>query len=81
MSFDTDRLAKMADDAAAVLCEHCDSVQIIVTYRDGKEAGAFGRGAGNWFARYGSVVDWVDRQKADSQVSIEIAKKRDELQE
>lgn len=54
------------------LSEHFDSVQIFVTrHESGRLDGTIRceLGAGNWFARYGQVKDWVtyteERTRAD----------------
>ena len=43
------------------LAEHYDSVQIFVTRMEGEkdQTRSIQRGAGNWFARYGQVREWV----------------------
>ncbi len=47
----------------AMLEEHFDSVQIICTRRE--EAGTIRAdwGSGNWYARYGSVREWVLKEE------------------
>ena len=55
---DDDRLKRLAK-AADLLAEHFSTVQIIATYEDGDVTTPFISGRGNWYARYGSVIEWV----------------------
>jgi hypothetical protein len=45
---------------AAQLAEHFDTVQIFVTHQEGEITTSAIEGAGNWFARYGQVRQWVE---------------------
>ena len=47
------------DRAVAILMEHFDSVQIFVTRNTGPSTRHISIGSGNWFSRYGQVVDWL----------------------
>lgn len=57
---------RMAEDMAAKLAEHCDSVVIICTFakpaedRDGPRTGLIAAARGNWYAQQGSVAAWLD---------------------
>lgn len=55
---------------ALQLVEHFDSVQIIATKRHQAGTLIVPRGEGNWYARYGSVRDWVLRQEEDSRCGV-----------
>ena len=64
MSQDSDEqlVRKAVDD----LIEHFDTCTVLVTRHD--QASANGTvtlvmGAGNWFARYGQMKTWLDRQE------------------
>ncbi len=53
---------RIATQAVAQLSEHVDAVTIFISSRqscgkDGTLRGVFG--AGNWFARYGQIKQWV----------------------
>lgn len=53
------------------LGEHFDTVQIFATKHDGGDDGAthsFHKGIGNWWARFGQVVEWVTKSKEDARV-------------
>lgn len=56
------------------LAEHFDTVQIFVTRTDAQEDGTVNanKGAGNWFARYGQVQNWI--LKADERTRQEVQK-------
>jgi len=59
------------------LGEHFDSVQIFVTKHLGTESGGTHSkavGVGNWYARYGQVVEWLIREK----INIKREMKQDE---
>lgn len=61
---EADRLIR---EFVAKISEHVDCVTIFINKRreDGK-SGTWNLvlGAGNWYARYGHVLDWVDEQRA-----------------
>lgn len=44
-----------------LLGEHFDSVQIFVTKTEGKDTTRIADGSGNFLARYGHCVQWVNR--------------------
>jgi len=48
----------------AQLAEHFDSVEVFCTRSAGEETMSVNLGAGNWFTRYGQVVEWI--LKADA---------------
>lgn len=49
------------------LGEHFDTIQIFVTkYVENKETFNIFSGTGNYFARYGQIEQWVNRQKTGS---------------
>lgn len=60
-----ERLSKLCDEAATRLREHCDSVQIFVTYHgeDGQSTGSYEVGRGNFFARQGQIQEWLEIQQ------------------
>lgn len=45
------------------IIEHVDSVQIIVTFHDGENTSSYDKGAGNFYARQGSVEEWITMQR------------------
>lgn len=52
----------MFDKALEELGEHFDTVQIFATrHESGEEGGTINMayGAGNWFARYGQIREWL----------------------
>jgi hypothetical protein len=51
----------------AALMEHFSSVQIFVTATDGADGGTIGasRGAGNQYAIYGQIKQWVLEQERE----------------
>jgi hypothetical protein len=52
---------------ASQLGEHFDSVQIFCTKHDGAEGTAsVNCGEGNWFARYGQIREWVEKNEERS---------------
>lgn len=65
---DFDRIDRMAEQ----LMEHYDSVSIFVSRSDGAKDKTryFCRGSGNWFARYGQIVDWLKAEDARTAVRV-----------
>lgn len=58
-----DEIATVIDRCIARLREHCDSVQIFCTRLDENgDTLNFNLGSGNWFARFGQVVEWTHRE-------------------
>ncbi len=54
-------LVKMIDKHVNELAEHFDGVHIFVNRNEGHadQSRGINRGAGNWFARYGQIREWV----------------------
>jgi hypothetical protein len=55
------------------LAEHFDSVQIFATRHEaGTEDGTVtvNHGTGNWFARYGQIVEWVTKKREEARLSV-----------
>lgn len=66
-----DEETELLDRHCAQLGEHFDTVQIFVTRYDseiGTRNVVFG--AGNWFARYGQVVDWQTKKSEETRVGV-----------
>lgn len=64
---------KMVEDAANALAEHFDSVQIYTTrYEPAVEDGTvnIAFGVGNFFTRYGQVIEWIAKQDERSRESV-----------
>jgi hypothetical protein len=59
-------ITKLLHDHASALFEHCDSVQIFVTWRDPSIDGTNSDwvGKGNVFASFGVVYHWLIKMKA-----------------
>lgn len=57
------------DRCVAILSEHYDAVEILVTRCDDGKTNATSKGSGNWYARYGLAREYVER--ADEQMRIE----------
>jgi hypothetical protein len=63
---------RLVDEALTKLGEHCDSVQIFCTITGSDGDGttrSIERGAGNWYARYGQVVDWLVAKREETRNS------------
>lgn len=58
-----DELVKIIRSHASKIMEHVDSVQIIATVKDGEDTTFLQVGLGNWFARFGSVREWLIKQE------------------
>jgi hypothetical protein len=56
--------------AVEALSEHFDTVQVFVTRHINNEDGtaAINLGAGNWYARYGQVQDFIVRCDEDTRI-------------
>ncbi len=51
---------EFVDGIVAQLLKHFDSVQVFVTRQEPNgQTLAFSPGRGNWYARYGQIVEWV----------------------
>lgn len=60
---------RIAQESVARLSEHCDAVTIFISRRrefgrDGTLRAVFG--AGNWYARYGQVKQWIIAEEAEA---------------
>ena len=56
---------KLVEDAANALGEHFETVQIFTTRHESGTLDGTSNvniGVGNWFARYGQVIDWIKRK-------------------
>lgn len=55
----------------AMLAEHFDTVQIVAT-KSVQDNGTrrHTEGAGNWYARYGSVKEWITREEHRERVQV-----------
>lgn len=75
---EADRDMKILASHAAQLAEHFESVQIIVTKNTEEGDGTVlaHQGAGNWFARYGSVREWLI--KTDTRSRREVLREDDD---
>lgn len=70
MSNDKDTELRELERHASQLGENFDTVRIITTtHRDGQTV-MHSFGAGNFYAQFGSVKEWVQRQEADIKNSI-----------
>lgn len=76
---DIKEISKIADEAAAKLMEHCDSVRIFVTVQDGgkEKTKSYDTGMGNFYAQLGQVIEWVELQH-QYQRNYAIREERDE---
>ena len=72
---DKERKALIAfmEAAAQKLGEHFNSVRIIATREAGQDTEFFTVGTGNLYAQWGSVAEWLEKQKEQSRME-----KRDE---
>jgi hypothetical protein len=70
--------SRLVDEALTKLGEHCDGVQIFCTVADGGCTHEIARGTGNWYARYGHVIDWVEEQKEATRANVRIELDDDE---
>ena len=60
---------KIVEDHCSKLAEHFDSDQVFVTRHEaGEKDGTINInwGNGNWFARYGQVLEWCVRRNEDT---------------
>ena len=55
----------------AQLAEHFDTVQVFTTRLENGEDSTVNvqYGAGNWYARYGQVTEWMNRQDEDARIN------------
>ena len=59
---------KLIDQHVDALMEHFSTVNILVTYpcEDGNGTMGVARGAGDFYARFGMAMEFIDRAKADT---------------
>lgn len=62
MMTDSNKLYQILSDAARVLREHFDSVQIIACHSDNEGTTRFERGSGSFYERLGATRSWIERQ-------------------
>lgn len=63
---------RLVDEFILKISEHVDSVTVFVNKkRDEGNKGTWHmiNGYGNWYARFGQILDWVEQQKAISYIS------------
>lgn len=74
---DRDAIVKRVKDAAILLAEHVDTVQIFVTFHaeDGESTASYEHGQGNFYARQGQVDEWLTIQREYQRLE---ARRRDE---
>jgi hypothetical protein len=61
------------DACLAHLGEHFDTVQIFTTKHDGGDDAtthSFKKGIGNWYARFGQVMEWVTQSNEDARIDV-----------
>ena len=58
------RICQMAEE----LGEHCESVRIFVTRRDGSSTGGFTIGKGNAYAQRWQVAEWLNKQNEQDRI-------------
>lgn len=51
--------SQQIDKAINLLSDHFDTVQIFCTRTENGQTVHVTMGVGNWFARYGHVIDWL----------------------
>lgn len=64
---------RMVRECVDKLGEHFDSVQIFCTrHESGQEGGTINipLGTGNWFARYGQIRNWINKEEESSREEI-----------
>lgn len=62
------QLMGMMTAIAAKLGEHFGSVLVIATRENNGDTESFTVGSGNYFARFGSAVEWVEKQKEQARL-------------
>jgi hypothetical protein len=62
------QLMAMMTAVAAKLGEHFGSVRIIATRENGGSTESFTVGSGNYFAQFGSAVEWVEKQNEQARL-------------
>lgn len=70
---DKDHDIALIQQSLDVLGEHFDSVQVFVTKHDqGQSDGTvcINLGAGNWYARYGQVKEWMVKQDEEARKHV-----------
>ena len=66
---DKQRHALLIKHASAIV-EHFDSVQILATREDGGSTRSYAAGRGNYYARRGSVEEWLTREQEETRVDV-----------
>lgn len=67
-----DRDMKLLKSHTLQLMEHFDNVQIFATRQDSEGNGTITAdfGGGNWYARYGQIVEWTETQNERARVNV-----------
>jgi len=73
---------QLLSNTAEALGEHFDSIQIFAIAHEGGDDGgtmSYTAGTGNWYSRYGSVVEWaaMQDQRARNKVNSDMAEEID----
>lgn len=64
---------QLVTKAIEQLGEHFDTIQIFATrYTGGEKGGTVHvcKGDGNWYARYGQVVEWINREEESARIEM-----------
>ena len=65
--------------ALATLVEHFDTVQIFCTRHEAPEGTIqIMRGRGNWFARYGQLVEYVEKCKEEPRITARLERENED---
>jgi len=56
-------------------------IQVFVTIKIGDKCFAYCHGGGDWYSRFGYVVEWVEQQKERARINIRDEDKSDESEE
>lgn len=74
MDAETQKRKEALDNALAILGEHYDHVQIMVTFSDSRGTAVNYRGIGNWYARQGMAHEFINNDIAQDNAT-QIAQK------
>lgn len=60
-------LDKLVEPFMEALGEHADSIQLLMTWNEDGNTHRYWIGSGNWYARKGLAMEWLEQGQAQTQ--------------
>ncbi len=65
-----DRINELTERFLLEVGEHCDAVQVLATWNEEGESQRHASGKGNWYARTGMALEFLEMAKARNQYYV-----------